>query len=212
MAEKFQNTNLSKSSKSWLREHWDDPYVQRAQKDGYRSRAAYKLLEINEKDRLIRPGMTIVDLGSAPGSWSQIVAKLVGDHGRVIASDILEMDALAGVTFIQGDFREDEVFAQILETIGEAPVDLVISDMAPNMSGTSADQPRIMYLCELALDMAVRVLKPGGSFVVKVFQGEGYEEYRRQVQGHFKVLKSRKPQASRPRSPELYLVGEGFRG
>ncbi|HQV40834.1 MAG: 23S rRNA (uridine(2552)-2'-O)-methyltransferase RlmE [Moraxellaceae bacterium] len=212
MAEKFQNTNLSKSSKSWLREHWDDPYVQRAQKDGYRSRAAYKLLEINEKDRLIRPGMTIVDLGSAPGSWSQIVAKLVGDHGRVIASDILEMDGLAGVTFIQGDFREDEVFAQILETIGEAPVDLVISDMAPNMSGTSADQPRIMYLCELALDMAVRVLKPGGSFVVKVFQGEGYEEYRRQVQGHFKVLKSRKPQASRPRSPELYLVGEGFRG
>ena len=156
--------------------------------------------------------MTIVDLGSAPGSWSQIVAKLVGDHGRVIASDILEMDGLAGVTFIQGDFREDEVFAQILETIGEAPVDLVISDMAPNMSGTSADQPRIMYLCELALDMAVRVLKPGGSFVVKVFQGEGYEEYRRQVQGHFKVLKSRKPQASRPRSPELYLVGEGFRG
>jgi 23S rRNA (uridine2552-2'-O)-methyltransferase len=146
MAEKFQNTNLSKSSKSWLREHWDDPYVQRAQKDGYRSRAAYKLLEINEKDRLIRPGMTIVDLGSAPGSWSQIVAKLVGDHGRVIASDILEMDGLAGVTFIQGDFREDEVFAQILETIGEAPVDLVISDMAPNMSGTSADQPRIMYL------------------------------------------------------------------
>ena len=212
MAEKFQNTNLSKSSKSWLREHWDDPYVQRAQKDGYRSRAAYKLLEINEKDRLIRPGMTIVDLGSAPGSWSQIVAKLVGDHGRVIASDILEMDGLAGVTFIQGDFREDEVFAQILETIGEAPVDFVISDMAPNMSGTSADQPRIMYLCELALDMAVRVLKPGGSFVVKVFQGEGYEEYRRQVQGHFKVLKSRKPQASRPRSPELYLVGEGFRG
>lgn len=212
MAEKFQNTNLSKSSKSWLREHWDDPYVQRAQKDGYRSRAAYKLLEINEKDRLIRPGMTIVDLGSAPGSWSQIVAKLVGDHGRVIASDILEMDALAGVTFIQGDFREDEVFAQILEIIGEAPVDLVISDMAPNMSGTSADQPRIMYLCELALDMAVRVLKPGGSFVVKVFQGEGYEEYRRQVQERFKVLKSRKPQASRPRSPELYLVGEGFRG
>ena len=122
------------------------------------------------------------------------------------------MDALPGVTFIQGDFREEAVFAQILAAIGETPVDLVISDMAPNMSGTSADQPRAMYLCELALDMAVRVLKPGGGFVVKVFQGEGYEEYRRQVQEHFKVLKSRKPQASRPRSPEVYLVGEGFRG
>ena len=212
MAEKFQNTKLSKSSKSWLREHWDDPYVQRAQKEGYRSRAVYKLLEINEKDRLIRPGMTIVDLGSAPGSWSQVVARLVGDNGRVIASDILEMDALPGVTFIQGDFREDAVFEQILAAIGDSQVDLVISDMAPNMSGTSADQPRAMYLCELALDMAVRVLKPGGGFVVKVFQGEGYEEYRRQVQSHFKVLKSRKPQASRPRSPEVYLVGEGFLG
>lgn len=212
MTEKFRNPKLSGSSKTWLREHWDDPYVQRAQKDGYRSRAAYKLLEINEKDRLIRPGMTVVDLGSAPGSWSQIVEKLVGDHGRIIASDILEMDALPGVTFIQGDFREDEVFAQILVAIGDAPVDLVISDMAPNMSGTSADQPRALYLCELALDMAVRVLKPGGEFVVKVFQGEGYDEYRKLVQEHFKVVKSRKPQASRPRSPEVYLVAQGFKG
>ena len=195
-----------------MNEHVHDPYVQRAQKDGYRSRAAYKLLEINEKDRLIRPGMTVVDLGSAPGSWSQIVEKLVGDHGRIIASDILEMDALPGVTFIQGDFREDEVFAQILAAIGDAPVDLVISDMAPNMSGTSADQPRALYLCELALDMAVRVLKPGGEFVVKVFQGEGYDEYRKLVQEHFKVVKSRKPQASRPRSPEVYLVAQGFKG
>jgi 23S rRNA (uridine2552-2'-O)-methyltransferase len=212
MTEKFRNPKLSGSSKAWLREHWDDPYVQRAQKDGYRSRAAYKLLEINEKDRLIRPGMTVVDLGSAPGSWSQIVEKLVGDHGRIIASDILEMDALPGVTFIQGDFREDEVFARILAAIGDAPVDLVISDMAPNMSGTSADQPRALYLCELALDMAVRVLKPGGEFVVKVFQGEGYDEYRKLVQEHFKVVKSRKPQASRPRSPEVYLVAQGFKG
>lgn len=211
MTEKFRNSKLSASSKTWLREHWDDPYVHRAQKEGYRSRAVYKLLEINEKDRLIRPGMTVVDLGSAPGSWSQIVAKLVGDHGRVIASDILEMDALPGVTFIQGDFREDAVFTQILEAIGDSPVDLVISDMAPNMSGTSADQPRAMYLCELALDMATRVLKPGGAFVVKVFQGEGYDEYRTEVLRHFKVLKARKPQASRPRSPEVYLLAQDFR-
>ncbi|MDI1301251.1 MAG: 23S rRNA (uridine(2552)-2'-O)-methyltransferase RlmE [bacterium] len=212
MAEKFHNSKLSASSKVWLREHWEDVYVKRAQKDGYRSRAAYKLLEINEKDRLIKPGMTVVDLGSAPGSWSQIVASLVGSHGRVVASDILPMDGLAGVTFIQGDFREQSVFDEILAAIGDAPVDLVISDIAPNMSGTAADQPRAIYLCELALDMAVRVLKPGGSFVTKVFQGEGYEEYRKLVLSHFKVLKARKPQASRPRSPEVYLLAQDFRG
>ena len=212
MAEKFQNAGLSASSKTWLREHWDDIYVKRAQKEGYRSRAAYKLLEINEKDRLIRPGMTVADLGSAPGSWSQIAARLAGDRGRVIASDILPMDALPGVTFVQGDFREQSVFDQILAAIGNVPVDLVISDIAPNMSGTSADQPRAIYLCELALDMAVRVLKPGGNFVVKVFQGEGYDAYRKQVQAHFKTLKTRKPQASRPRSPEVYLLGQGFTG
>lgn len=212
MAEKFRNNKLSASSKTWLREHWDDPYVKMAQKDGYRARAAYKLLEINEKDRIIRPGMTVVDLGSAPGSWSQIAARLVGDHGRVVASDILPMDALPGVTFIQGDFREEAVFQQLLGAIGGTPVDLVISDMAPNMSGTSADQPRALYLCELALDMAVRVLKPGGDFVVKVFQGEGYDAYRQAVQARFKVLKSRKPQASRPRSPEVYLLARDFRG
>ncbi len=212
MTEKFQNTGLSKSSKAWLREHWDDPWVKRAQKEGYRSRAAYKLLEIHEKDRLVRPGMTIVDLGSAPGSWSQLVARLVGDHGRVVASDILPMDGVAGVTFIQGDFREQEIFDRILVALGDAPADLVISDMAPNMSGTGADQPRAMYLCELALDMAVRVLKPGGGFVVKVFQGEGYDAYRKAVQAHFKTLKTRKPQASRPRSPEVYLLAQDFRG
>ncbi|MCC2638357.1 MAG: rRNA ((2552)-2-O)-methyltransferase RlmE [Moraxellaceae bacterium] len=212
MTEKFQNTGLSKSSKAWLREHWDDPWVKRAQKEGYRSRAAYKLLEIHEKDRLVRPGMTIVDLGSAPGSWSQMVARLVGDHGRVVASDILPMDGVAGVTFIQGDFREQEIFDRILAALGDAPADLVISDMAPNMSGTGADQPRAMYLCELALDMAVRVLKPGGGFVVKVFQGEGYDAYRKAVQAHFKTLKTRKPQASRPRSPEVYLLAQDFRG
>jgi len=212
MAEKFSNSKLSASSKTWLREHWDDPYVKQAQKDGYRSRAAYKLLEIHEKDHLVRPGMKVVDLGSAPGSWSQVVAGLVGAHGQVVASDILPMDGLAGVRFIQGDFREQDVFEQILAAIGDEPADLVISDMAPNMSGTSADQPRALYLCELALDMAVRVLRPGGAFVVKVFQGEGYDDYRRAVQAHFKVLKTRKPKASRPRSPEVYLLAQDFRG
>lgn len=212
MAEKFQNSKLSASSKAWLREHWDDPYVKQAQKDGYRARAAYKLLEIHEKDRLFRSGMTVVDLGSAPGSWSQIAARLVGTAGRVVASDILAMDGLAGVQFIQGDFREQPVFDQILAALGGQAADLVISDMAPNMSGTGADQPRAIYLCELALDMAVRVLKPGGSFVVKVFQGEGFDDYRRAVQAQFKVLKSRKPQASRPRSPEVYLLAQGFKG
>ncbi len=210
MAEKFNNSRLSKSSKAWLREHWEDPYVKRALKEGYRSRAVYKLLEINEKDRLIRPGMTIVDLGAAPGSWAQLAARLAGNGGRVVASDILPMDALPGVTFIQGDFREQPVMDQIVAALGGNPVDLVISDMAPNMSGTSADQPRAMYLCELALDMAVRVLRPGGSFVVKVFQGEGYDAYRKLLQAHFRILKSRKPQASRPRSPEVYLLAQDF--
>lgn len=212
MAEKFHNPKLSKSSKAWLREHWEDPYVKRAQKEGYRSRAAYKLLEIQERDRLVRPGMTVVDLGAAPGSWSQLVARLVGEKGQVVASDILDMAALAGVTFIQGDFREQAVFDRILAALGGEPADLVISDMAPNMSGTGADQPRAIYLCELALDMAVRVLKPGGGFVVKVFQGEGYDAYRKAVQAHFKVLKTRKPQASRPRSPEVYLLAQDFKG
>lgn len=211
MAEKFQNPKLSKSSKAWLREHWDDPYVQRAQKDGYRSRAAYKLLEIHEKDKLIRPGMTVVDLGAAPGSWSQLVARLAGPDSRIVASDILPMDALPGVAFIQGDFREQAVFDHLMAAVGEARADLVISDMAPNMSGTGADQPRSIYLCELALDMALQILKPGGSFVVKVFQGEGYDAYRKAVQAHFKVLKVRKPQASRPRSPEVYLLAQDFR-
>lgn len=210
MSEKFQNNSLSKSSKAWLREHWDDHWVKLAQKEGYRSRAAYKLKEINEKDRLIKSGMTVVDLGSAPGSWSQLAARLVGDRGRVVASDILPMDGVPGVTFIQGDFREEEVFERILAALGGELADLVISDMAPNMSGTGADQPRAMYLCELALDMAVRVLKPGGSFVVKVFQGEGYDAYRKAVQAHFRVLKTRKPQASRPRSPEVFLVAQEF--
>ncbi len=201
------------SSKAWLKEHREDPYVQQAQREGYRSRACYKLLEIQERDRLIRPGMTVVDLGSAPGGWSQVAVELVGHSGRVIASDILPMDGIAGVDFIEGDFTEDEVFEQILSAIGDSTVDLVISDMSPNMSGMNAvDQPRSMYLVELALDMARRVLAPGGVFVSKVFQGEGYDELLRDTRESFGKLLTRKPKASRPRSREVYLVAKDFQG
>ncbi|MFK7828550.1 MAG: 23S rRNA (uridine(2552)-2'-O)-methyltransferase RlmE [Congregibacter sp.] len=195
------------SSKAWLREHREDPYVQRAAKEGYRSRACYKLLELQQKDRLIRPGMSVLDLGSAPGSWSQVASELVGHKGRVIASDILPMDSLAGVDFIQGDFTEDAVFQQLCAQMGNEGIDLVISDMAPNMSGVSAvDQPRAMYLVELALDMASRVLSPGGSFVAKVFQGEGFDALMRDTRRQFGRVLTRKPEASRPRSREVYLV------
>src|SRR5690606_5601350 len=203
----------SKTSKGWLKEHFDDPYVKKAQKDGYRSRASYKLLEIQEKDRLLRPGMTVVDLGAAPGGWCQVASRLIGEKGRIIASDILPMDGIADVTFIQGDFPEDEVFEQILAAIGGQPVDLVISDMAPNMSGTPAvDQPRAMYLCELALDMAARVLRPGGDFLIKVFHGEGFDDYYRDLRTRFDKVLTRKPGASRDRSRETYLLGRGFKG
>jgi len=212
VAVRITNRNLSKSSKEWLREHFEDHYVQRAHKDGYRARAAYKLLEIQEKDKLIRPGMTVVDLGAAPGSWSQIAARLVGPRGLVIASDILEMDPLPDVTFLQGDFREESVYNELLRILDGRPVDLVICDMAPNTSGNAAmDQPRAMYLCELALDFAAQVLKPGGQFLAKVFQGEGYEEYRKAVLERFQTLKSRKPDASRARSREMYLLAGGFK-
>jgi len=211
MSVRIHNNKLSKSSKDWMREHLEDSYVQRAQKDGYRSRAAYKLLEINQKDKLFKTGMTVVDLGSAPGSWSQIAAQLVGSNGMVLASDILPMDALPNVDFIQGDFREDDVFNKLLDTLNGRPVDLVISDMAPNIGGNASDQPRAMYLCELALDFALRVLKPNGQFLVKVFQGEGYEEYRKVIMDNFSVLKSRKPEASRARSREVYLLATGFK-
>ncbi|MEE4145088.1 MAG: 23S rRNA (uridine(2552)-2'-O)-methyltransferase RlmE [Halieaceae bacterium] len=201
------------SSKAWLKEHREDPYVQQAQREGYRSRACYKLLEIQERDRLIRPGMTVLDLGSAPGGWSQVAVALVGHSGRVIASDILPMDTLAGVDFIEGDFTSDEVFRQILDALGDTPVDLVISDMAPNMSGMSAvDQPRSIYLVELALDMARQVLAPGGAFVSKVFQGEGFDELFREARGSFGKVLTRKPKASRPRSREVYVVATDFRG
>jgi 23S rRNA (uridine2552-2'-O)-methyltransferase len=209
MATRIHNQKLSKSSKAWMREHLDDPFVKRAQKDGYRARAAYKLLEINDKYKLIRPNMTIVDLGAAPGSWSQIAGKLVGSKGLVIASDILPMDALPDVTFLQGDFREQAVFDQLLQILDGRPVDLVISDMAPNTSGNPAvDQPRMIYLCELALDFATRVLSPKGQFLVKAFQGEGYDEYRKAILAEFDVLKSVKPEASRARSREMYLLAQ----
>ena len=201
------------SSKAWLKEHRDDPYVQQAQREGYRSRACYKLLELQERDRLIRPGMTVLDLGSAPGGWSQVAVALVGHSGRVIASDILPMDTIAGVEFIQGDFTEEEVFGQLLAALAGTPVDLVISDMAPNMSGMNAvDQPRSIYLVELALDMARQVLAPGGAFVSKVFQGEGFDELYREARESFDRVLTRKPKASRPRSREVYVVARGFRG
>lgn len=203
----------SKTSHNWLKEHFDDKYVKMAQRDGYRSRASYKLLEIQEKDKIIRPGMTVIDLGAAPGGWSQVTSRLIGGQGRLIASDILEMDSIPDVTFIQGDFTQDEVLAQILEAVGNAQVDLVISDMAPNMSGLSAvDMPRAMFLCELALDLAGRVLRPGGDFLIKVFQGEGFDVYHKDIRKLFDKVQMRKPLSSRDRSREQYLLGRGFRG
>jgi 23S rRNA (uridine2552-2'-O)-methyltransferase len=203
----------SKTSQNWLREHFNDPYVKMAQKDGYRSRASYKLLEIQEKDRILRPGNTVIDLGAAPGGWSQVTSRVLGDKGRLIASDILEMDSIPDVTFIQGDFTEELVLAQILEAVGNHPVDLVISDMAPNMSGVKlADQARAMYLCELALDLAGQVLRPGGDFLIKIFQGEGFDVYHKQVRTMFDKVQMRKPLSSRDRSREQYLLARGFRG
>ncbi|WGL16262.1 23S rRNA (uridine(2552)-2'-O)-methyltransferase RlmE [Microbulbifer bruguierae] len=203
----------SKSSHRWLREHFNDHYVKQSQKEGYRSRASYKLHELNEKDRLFKPGMTVVDLGAAPGGWSQVAAELVGHKGRVLASDILPMDALAGVDFVQGDFTEESVFEELLEKLGEERADLVISDMAPNMSGVRAvDQPASMYLVELAVDMGRQVLKPGGAFVAKVFQGEGFDELIRDLRGQYQTVVTRKPGASRPRSREVYVVARGFKG
>ncbi|ANI17443.1 23S rRNA (uridine(2552)-2'-O)-methyltransferase RlmE [Pseudomonas citronellolis] len=203
----------SKTSHRWLKEHFDDPYVKMAQRDGYRSRASYKLLEIQEKDRILRPGMTVVDLGAAPGGWSQVTSRVIGDKGTLIASDILPMDSIPDVTFVQGDFTEDEVFARLLEAIGENPVDLVISDMAPNMSGLPAvDMPRAMFLCELALDLCARVLRPGGDFLIKIFQGEGFDTYLKTVRENFEKVQMRKPLSSRDRSREQYLLARGFRG
>ncbi len=202
----------SKSSRKWLNEHFNDPYVKQAQQLGYRTRASFKLLEIQEKDKLMRPGMCVVDLGAAPGGWSQVAARLVGDHGRVVASDILPMDSLPGVEFIQGDFTEQDVLEQVLAAIGDQRVGLVMSDMAPNMSGIAAvDQPASLYLVELALDMAQQVLAPGGAFLAKVFQGEGFDELLVQMRQRFKSVVIRKPKSSRDRSKEVYLLGKGLK-
>ena len=203
----------SKTSKQWLKEHFDDAYVRRAKEEGYRSRASFKLLEIQEQDKLIRQGMTVVDLGAAPGGWSQVAANLAGEKGQVIASDILPIDSLPGVEFLQGDFTEDAVLARLIGLLKDEQADLVISDMAPNMSGMrDIDLPRVMYLAELALDLASTVLKPGGSFLVKVFHGEGYEDLQKVLKIRFSSVKVRKPKASRARSSEIYLLAAGFRG
>jgi len=205
-------SSRSKTSKAWLKEHFNDPWVAKAQEQGYRSRASFKLLEMHEKDRLFRPGMTVLDLGAAPGGWSQVAGQLIGGKGTVIASDILAMDALPDVSFIEGDFREDAIYEQILAALGDQRADLVMSDMAPNMSGNKGvDQPRAMYLAELALDMAERVLEPDGQFLVKVFQGEGFDEYRQMLLQRFDRVVSRKPAASRARSTEVYQLASGLK-
>ena len=202
----------SDSSRRWLQEHFDDKYVQMAQKQGWRSRAVFKIAEIQRRDNIIQPGMCILDLGAAPGGWSQYAAELVGDKGQVIACDILPMDSIAGVNFLQGDFREQVVVDALLNRIAGKNVDLIMSDMAPNMSGNEAvDQSKSMYLVELALDMCEQVLKNGGSFVTKVFQGAGFEAYHRLMKQKFRVLKTRKPDASRARSREVYLVATGWK-
>ncbi len=195
-----------------MQRHVGDPYVHKAQQAGYRSRAAFKLLEINERDRLLRQGMSVVDLGAAPGGWSQVASAAVGEKGRVIALDILPMDPLPDVVFLQGDFREQAVFEQMLTIVEARSVDLVISDMSPNISGMKAvDQPRAMYLAELSLDLAQKVLTPGGSLLVKVFQGEGSEEFRRALRQSFEKVMTRKPKASRSESREVYLLARNYK-
>lgn len=195
-----------------MQEHVNDEYVKRAQRDGYRSRAAYKLIEIDDRDHLIKPGMTIVDLGSAPGSWSQVAVQRLKGQGKVIALDLLEMQPVSGVQFIQGDFREQAVLDQLEAALGGKPVDLVIADMAPNISGISdVDQANAMYLTELALDFSYKWLKPGGQFLVKVFNGSGFEEIIRNMRQGFDKVATRKPKASRDRSSEVYLLGTGRR-
>lgn len=195
----------------WYDKHVNDPYVKQAQVDGYRSRAVYKLLEINEREKLIKPGGFVVDLGSAPGGWSQVAARLVGERGRVIALDLLPMDPVAGVDFRQLDFTEDAALEWIEAEAG-AGADLVMSDMAPNITGVkSVDLPRAMYLAELAIDTAKRVLKPGGAFLTKLFHGEGFDDYVKQTRAEFRTVKVRKPAASRPRSRETYLLARNYR-
>ena len=200
----------SKSSQQWLRKHFDDEYVKRAQREGYRSRAVYKLDEIQQKDHILRPGSVVVDLGAAPGGWSQYAAQVLKDKGRIIALDILPMDSLPGVEFLQGDFREDDVLNALNELLGDATVNLVMSDMAPNISGMDAvDQPRSMYLVELAADFAASVLGKGGDLLFKGFQGEGFDSLLKDLRGQYRKVLIRKPKASRPRSREVYVLAKG---
>ncbi|WP_058834211.1 23S rRNA (uridine(2552)-2'-O)-methyltransferase RlmE [Luteimonas abyssi] len=202
----------SKSSQRWLKEHFSDPFVKRAQSEGMRSRAAYKLEELVARDRLLKPGMTVVDLGAAPGGWSQWVRQAMGESGRVIALDILDMPALAGVEFLHGDFREDAVLSQLEAALGGSTVDLVLSDMAPNKSGVGAvDQPRAMHLAELAMAFADDHLRPGGAFLIKLFQGVGFDDYVRDLRRRYDKVVIRKPAASRQRSPEVYALAQGKR-
>lgn len=203
----------SGSSQRWLSEHFSDEFVKLAQQRGYRSRAVFKLEELQTRDRLLKPGATVIDLGAAPGGWSQYAAEKIGKSGRIIALDILPMEAIEGVTFIQGDFQEESVLETLTATLDGRLADAVLSDMAPNMSGTRAvDQPRAMHLAELALDMARRALRPGGDFAVKLFMGAGFDEFQREVRRSFASLANRKPKASRDRSREVYLVAKGFKG
>ncbi len=200
----------SKSSASWLKEHFDDYYVNKAKQDGYRSRAIYKLQEIDEKDKLFEKGMAVVDLGAAPGGWSQWTTHKVGSNGRVFALDILPVEPFAGVTFIQGDFQEDEVYQSLVDSLAGREVDLVMSDMAPNMTGNSAvDIPRAMYLVELSVDLADQVLRKKGDLLMKVFQGEGYDVLLRNLKKKYTKVVTRKPKASRPRSKEIYVLARG---
>ncbi len=202
----------SKSSGRWMQEHFDDEYVKLAQTQGYRSRAVFKLKEILEKDKFIRPGMNVIDLGAAPGGWSQFIRPILGKKSKLIALDILPMEPIEGVVFIQGDFREAKVLDALSDVLDAAPIHLVLSDMAPNMSGNKGiDQPNAMYLAELAMETAKMTLVEGGDFLVKVFQGEGFESFHRAVQKHFDKVSIRKPKASRPRSNEVYILAKGFK-
>jgi 23S rRNA (uridine2552-2'-O)-methyltransferase len=201
----------SKSSARWLAEHANDEFVKQAQKEGWRSRAVFKLAQIQDSERLLRPGMRCVDLGAAPGGWSQYAAKIIGAKGRIVATDILSMDGIPGVEFVQGDFREPEVLEQVLQSVGSDKIDLVLSDMAPNMAGIDAvDQPRSMYLAELALEFADRVLTPGGDLLVKLFQGAGFDQIIRDARNRYGKVATKKPKASRSRSPEIYLLARQF--
>ncbi len=208
MAKSVQKNNRSR----WLQEHLSDPYVKNAKYQGYRSRAVYKLKEINHRDHLLKPGMTIIDLGAAPGGWSQLISEIIGKNGTIIALDILPMEPVTGVAFIQGDFQDQSVLDQLLAALTGRAADLVISDMAPNISGIKAvDQTRSMYLAELTVDLAKLSLKKGGNLLMKVFQGEGFDALRRELQNHFATVVVRKPKSSRPRSPEIYLLAKNYR-